>query len=76
MEEKIILYTIGCPKCKVLKMKLDKAGIKYEICEDIETMKNKNIMSAPSLEVGTEMLDFSAAIKWIAQYNVEAPHEN
>ena len=26
-----ILYSTGCPKCRVLEKKLDKAGITYEL---------------------------------------------
>ena len=29
MEEKVILYTTHCPRCKALAMKLDQARIKY-----------------------------------------------
>lgn len=67
---KIILYTIGCPKCKVLESKLDKKGIKYERCEDIETMRQKNLKSAPVLEVDGELMEFSLAIKWVNNVNI------
>jgi glutaredoxin len=30
----IVLYEHGCPRCKVLKLKLDKAGIQYETVTD------------------------------------------
>ena len=30
------LYSTGCPKCQVLKKKLDTAGINYTIESDIE----------------------------------------
>ena len=30
----ITLYSTGCPQCKVLKAKLDQAGIKYNTVSD------------------------------------------
>ena len=60
------LYTIECPKCKVLRRKLDEKKINYEICSDIEEMKCLGIMSAPMLEVDDKIFNFSEAIKWIS----------
>lgn len=61
----IKFYTTGCPKCRVLKDKLDYKGIKYEISQDVDEMISKGMMSAPALEVDGKLLDFSSAIKWI-----------
>lgn len=49
----------ACPKCKVLKMKLDKAGIKYEVCEDMEEMKARGIKGIPTMDLDGELLPFS-----------------
>lgn len=64
----IILYSTGCPKCNVLEAKLNSKSIKYEVCKDIEVMQSKGMMTAPNLEVDGELMDFSAAIKWIREY--------
>ena len=61
----IKLYTTGCPKCRALKMKLDKAGIQYEICDNMEEMLLKNFASAPMLETDEGTFSFSEAIKWV-----------
>lgn len=61
----ITLYTTHCPKCNVLKSKLDSKNIEYKIVEDVDTMQNKGFSSAPVLEVDNEMLDFVNAIKWV-----------
>ena len=54
------IYTSeGCPRCTVLKMKLDKAGIKYDVCQDMDIMKEKGIKSIPVIEFKGEMLSFS-----------------
>lgn len=61
----ITLYTTHCPKCNVLKSKLDSKNIEYKIVEDVDIMQNKGFSSAPVLEVDNEMLDFVNAIKWV-----------
>lgn len=64
-DKSVILYTIHCPKCKVLEKKLTSENIKFEINENIEDMMNKGFKTAPILEVDGEFYDFSQAIKWI-----------
>ena len=67
MGEKVILYEHGCPRCKVLKSKLDKKGIEYEDISDIEIMKAKDFKEAPKLEVNGVIMDFKEAVKWIGE---------
>ena len=62
---KVILYQHGCPKCKVLKMKLDQKGIEYENITDVETMKAKGFTEAPKLEVGGVVMSFKQALEWL-----------
>ncbi len=61
----IILYSTGCPKCNVLKKKLDLKNIKYEVVSDADLMIEKGFSSAPMLEVNGDVMDFSDALKWI-----------
>jgi len=63
--DKIVVYTIGCPKCKILEKKLDDAGINYSKIEDEKLMIAKEIESVPVLEVNGETMDFAKAIKWV-----------
>lgn len=65
MDEKVILYSTGCPKCKVLKMKLEKAGLSYEINEDVDEMLKLGLLSAPALGVHGQIMDFNKAIEWL-----------
>lgn len=54
----MILYTIeNCPLCRIAKMKLDQANIKYTASQDEDAMRALNIMQAPVLvkEDGTIM---------------------
>lgn len=68
MGNKVTLYEHGCPRCKVLKMKLDQKGIQYENVTDVEVMKEKGFKEAPKLEIadGTVM-DFKEAVEWIKE---------
>lgn len=59
------LYSTGCPKCKVLKSKLDSKQIEYTIIEDIEVMKNKGFNSLPVLEVDGTMYEFKEAVNYV-----------
>lgn len=69
MKDEIVLYTLNCPKCKVLELKLKKGGIGYSTVENadeiIEIGKKHNISSAPFLRVNDTFLDFSQAIKYV-----------
>jgi hypothetical protein len=59
------LYTIDCPKCKVLEKKLDAKGIIYEITKDKEEMAAKKMYDLPVLEVDNKILNFNEAVNWI-----------
>lgn len=58
----MVLYTKeNCPRCKVLKMKLDKKNIKYDEVSDIDLLISKGIKQAPILEVDGEFMDLNKA---------------
>ena len=61
----IILYTVDCPKCKVLEKKLNNANISFEVCKDTKLMAERNISKFPMLEVDGEMLTFKEAVDMI-----------
>ena len=67
MEQTIILYEHGCPKCKILKTKLDQKGIEYETINDVELMKAKGFKEAPKLEVDGVVMDFKQAVDWVKE---------
>lgn len=67
--EQIILYkTPTCPKCKVLKKKLEDKGVEFTENEDIDEMLSMGIMNAPTLSVNGELLDFMSALDWVKNY--------
>ena len=59
------LYSTGCPKCKILKTKLDKANIQYETISDINEMLEKGFDTVPVLVVENNIMEFVAANNWI-----------
>ena len=62
----VTIYTTAtCPKCKILKKKMDAKGIVYEECRDEEKMLDLGIMSVPVLSVDGKLLDFSEGYKYI-----------
>jgi glutaredoxin len=62
----LTLYTIDCPKCKVLEMKLEQKNVPYQAIKDIEEMKKLGIMTAPVLKVEDgSILQFADAVKYI-----------
>lgn len=67
---KVVFYTIGCPKCRVLESKLKAKNVDFEECRDIEIMQKKGFENAPMLEVDDAVMGFGKAIKWIN--NLEA----
>lgn len=65
MAEKVIFYSTGCPKCKVLKNKLEAKNIAFTENIDIDEMQTLGMKSAPALMVGDELLDFGRAVTWV-----------
>ena len=61
----IVLYSTGCPVCKMLEMRLAMEGIKYTTVKDVPTMQGLGIKSAPMLGVDGELLNATQAIKWL-----------
>ena len=73
----MVLYSSStCPKCKVLKMKLEKAGIKYTVNENIEDMQLLGIKTIPYLQTDEgSLLDFGEAVKFVNGLNGEVTQQ-
>lgn len=69
----IKMYSTGCPKCNVLKKKLDLKKIEYEIITDLTIIKevgkanNMNTLPILSINDDTIFLDYKSAIKWLEE---------
>ncbi len=64
----IILYSTGCPKCSVLKSKLNNNGINFTECNDVEKMLSLGIKEVPVLSIDGTLFNFVDANKWIGDY--------
>lgn len=68
----ITVYTQEfCPKCKVLKQKLDGKHIEYVECGDRDVLISKGVEFTPMLEIDGEMMGYAEAIKWVNEMVVE-----
>lgn len=61
----IVLYSTGCPKCKILKQKLDNKNVEYRECDSVDEMLEIGITQVPVLSVDGELFPFAAANDWI-----------
>jgi glutaredoxin len=61
----VILYSTGCPKCKVLKAKLDSKKIKYDVVDDVDEMLRLGMTTVPCLGVDGKVLNFKESVDYI-----------
>jgi hypothetical protein len=64
---KVVLYTVHCPKCKILEKKLEQSKIKYDVCEDLDLMLAKGFQTAPVLDVDGKIMEFKEAVQWVKE---------
>lgn len=69
---KVILYSTGCPKCNVLKQKLDEVGIVYEVNSNVDEIMKLGVRSVPVLSVDGKLYLFMDAINWLNKIVNEA----
>lgn len=62
---RIVLYSNNCPRCKVLKTKLEQGNIEFEENNDVELMTQKGFTTVPVLEVDDVIYGFKEAVEWI-----------
>ena len=62
---RIILYSTGCPKCKVLKSKLEEKNIEFVENNSVYEMAGLGITQAPVLSVACVLLGFKNAVTWV-----------
>ena len=65
--DNIILYTTHCPKCNILKAKLDEKNIEYKEIDNIDLMKDMGMQIVPMLCIKGDLLEFKAAVDWVNQ---------
>ena len=66
----ITLYSTGCPKCKVLKSKLEEKNIEFVENNSVEDMTGLGITQVPVLMVNGALLDFKRAVDWVNRVKI------
>lgn len=62
----ITIYTTEtCPKCRILKKKLEEKGIEYEEFTDEAEMQRMGILSVPVMTVDGKVMDFPQAVQYV-----------
>lgn len=61
----IVLYTTGCPKCRILEKKLNDKNINFDVCDDVEKMKELGISSIPMLKIHGKIMNYYDAVKYV-----------
>lgn len=67
----VTLYSIGCPKCDILKKKLSQHNIEFTENNNADEMRLMGMEDVPMLMVNGELLDYAAAVKWINSKGAE-----
>ena len=63
----IVLFSNNCPRCKILKAKLEQSNIEFKENNDVELMTQKGFTTVPMLEVDGVIYNFKEAVKWIGE---------
>ena len=61
----VIFYTTGCPKCKILKKKLDEKNIAYAINDSVAEMLKLGITRVPVLSIDGQLKNFKESVEWV-----------
>ncbi len=59
------MYSTGCPKCNVLKSKLDEKGVQFVVNSSTDEMVKLGITQVPMLKVDGELFGFKEAVEWV-----------
>jgi len=63
----VTLFTTHCPKCNVLKTKLDQKGVNYTEIDDVDEMLKRGFETAPVLAVDDKVMTFGEALQWVGE---------
>ena len=67
----ITLYTTGCPRCKVLEIKLTQAGLKFGVVNDPKKIIEMGFVTAPVMTVDGKPFGFKEAINYLNDYSTK-----
>lgn len=63
--QSVILYSTGCPRCDVLKNKLNAKSISYNTNNSVDEMIKMGISDIPVLSVNGVLMKFKEAVDWV-----------
>lgn len=62
----VIIYTTDtCPRCKILKKKLESKEIPFSEIQDINELLKLNIDEVPIMKVDEKLYTFGDAVDWV-----------
>ena len=62
----VIIYTTDtCPRCKILKKKLESKEIPFAEIQDINELLKLNIDEVPIMKVDEKLYTFGDAVDWV-----------
>ncbi len=65
MNQNIVLYSNGCPKCRVLETILTAKNVNYVKNENVSEVADMGFQSLPILKVDDNYLSFVEANSWV-----------
>ena len=60
--EEIILYSNGCPRCKIIEKMLEDKGIRYKKITDTEEMLRLGLTNVPWIKTKDTIMNFKDSI--------------
>ena len=63
--EDMILYSNGCPRCKILEQKLKDNKITFKKIDDINEMTSLGLDSVPWIKINGKMMNFADSLNWL-----------
>lgn len=67
VQNELILYSTGCPKCKILEKKLNEIKVLFTTNNNVDEMLSLGLSSAPALSVDGKLMNFTEAMKWLRE---------
>ena len=63
--EEIILYSNGCPRCKIIEKRLEDKGIRDKKITDTEEMLRLGLTNVPWIKTKDTIMNFKDSIDYI-----------
>lgn len=67
----ITLYSTHCPMCNVIEKKLQSKNLEYNLCDDVNKIRELGFLSAPILQVDEDCYPFKEANIFLNSLNKE-----